>query len=164
MEFYKVHVAKDYLVFCAAHFITYDNGHACEALHGHNYRVRVTLEGQIGYDALVVDFVVLKRIMKRLTDTLDHKLILPLRNPDIHISEDGESLLVASKKKRYCFPQQDVVLLDITNTTAESLAKYLAQQLKAELAGLVAANLTAIEMEVEETFGQSGVYRETFSP
>jgi 6-pyruvoyltetrahydropterin/6-carboxytetrahydropterin synthase len=37
-EHYHVRVTKDYLVFSAAHFITY-NGNICERLHGHNYRV-----------------------------------------------------------------------------------------------------------------------------
>jgi 6-pyruvoyltetrahydropterin/6-carboxytetrahydropterin synthase len=39
-ERYTVRVSKDYLVFCAGHFITYDGDH-CERLHGHNYRVAV---------------------------------------------------------------------------------------------------------------------------
>ena len=41
---FRVSVTKDYLVFASAHFITFA-GHRCEGLHGHNYRVRVTLEG-----------------------------------------------------------------------------------------------------------------------
>ena len=43
MSTFKVHVSKDYLIFCAAHFVTYDG--VCEPLHGHNYRASVTLEG-----------------------------------------------------------------------------------------------------------------------
>ena len=41
---YRVTVAKDYLVFASAHFITFA-GHRCETLHGHNYRVAVTIGG-----------------------------------------------------------------------------------------------------------------------
>ncbi len=36
-ERYKVHVSKDYLVFCSGHFISFE-GSKCERLHGHNYR------------------------------------------------------------------------------------------------------------------------------
>ena len=38
MPNYAVRITKDYLVFSAGHFITY-NGDVCERLHGHNYRV-----------------------------------------------------------------------------------------------------------------------------
>ena len=36
---FRVSVSKDYLVFASAHFITFA-GHRCEGLHGHNYRVQ----------------------------------------------------------------------------------------------------------------------------
>src|SRR5690606_22965107 len=45
MAAYNVVVEKDYLVFASGHFITY--GGLCEALHGHNYRARVELEGEL---------------------------------------------------------------------------------------------------------------------
>jgi 6-pyruvoyltetrahydropterin/6-carboxytetrahydropterin synthase len=43
---FSVSVAKDYLVFSSAHFITFA-GHRCEGLHGHNYRARATVEGAL---------------------------------------------------------------------------------------------------------------------
>ena len=39
------------------------------------------------------------------------------------------------------------------------LAQLLTERLHAELQAMGAGNLTAIEMEVEENFGQSAVYR-----
>ena len=42
---FRVSVTKDYLVFASAHFITFA-GHRCEGLHGHNYRVGVTIEAR----------------------------------------------------------------------------------------------------------------------
>ena len=75
---YRVSVTKDYLVFSSAHFITFA-GHRCEGLHGHNYRVRVTIEGALNEEAwFVFDFVELKGIMKRLCDEIDHLVLLPL--------------------------------------------------------------------------------------
>ncbi len=63
---FRVRVTKDYLVFASAHFITFA-GHRCEALHGHNYRVGVVLEGALDAESwYVFDFVTLKRIMRRL--------------------------------------------------------------------------------------------------
>src|SRR5437773_72605 len=57
---FSVTVTKDYLVFASAHFITFA-GHRCEGLHGHNYRVRVTIHGKLDEESwFVFDFVTLK--------------------------------------------------------------------------------------------------------
>ena len=157
---FRVSVTKDYLVFASAHFITFA-GHRCEGLHGHNYRVRVTVEGALDEESwFVFDFTILKKVMRRLCDEIDHKVLLPLENPKIQLSEDGDSLKVAYEgKPRYVFPKADCSLLPIPNTTVEMLAELLTNRLKAELETIGARGLTAIEMEVEENFGQSAVYR-----
>lgn len=159
MAAYKVVVEKDYLVFAAGHFITY--GDLCESLHGHNYRVRTELEGGLDASSYVFDFTVLKRIMRRLVDEIDHKMLLPLQNPALELREESDSISVAYRDRRYLFPRSDVVLLPIPNTTAEMLARYLADRLKEELAAHGADNLTGLAVEVEESFGQSAWYRET---
>src|SRR5438132_2059680 len=158
---FRVSVTKDYLVFASAHFITFA-GHRCEDLHGHNYRVRVTVEGALDEESwFVFDFVVLKKIMKRLCDEIDHKVLLPLENPKVQVAEAGESVTVAYEgKPRYVFPRHDCVLLPIPNTTVEMLAELLTTRLRAELEKMGARGLTAVEMEIEENFGQSAVYRE----
>jgi 6-pyruvoyltetrahydropterin/6-carboxytetrahydropterin synthase len=158
---YSVSVAKDYLVFASAHFITFA-GHRCEGLHGHNYRARVTLEGALLEETwFVFDFVTLKHMMRRLCDEIDHKVLLPLENPKIQLAEDGDAVTVAYEgKPRYRFPKSDCAMLPVPNTTAEMLAALLAARLRAELEAMGAPGLTAIELEVEESFGQSAVYRE----
>jgi 6-pyruvoyltetrahydropterin/6-carboxytetrahydropterin synthase len=157
---FSVSVTKDYLVFASAHFITFA-GHRCEGLHGHNYRASATLEGEIDAESwLVFDFVTLKQIMRRLCDEIDHKVLLPLENPRLQVVEDGESVTVAYEgKPRYLFPRIDCALLPVPNTTVEMLAELLASRLRAQLESAGARGLTAIEMEVEENFGQSAVYR-----
>jgi 6-pyruvoyltetrahydropterin/6-carboxytetrahydropterin synthase len=162
---FRVSVAKDYLVFASAHFITFA-GHRCEGLHGHNYRVRVTVEGALDEDAwFVFDFVVLKRLMKELCDEIDHKVLLPLENPKIQVTEEGDAVMVAYEGKlRYRFPRVDCSLLPVPNTTVEMLAELLAGRCLAQLEKIGAKGLTAIEMEVEENFGQSAVYRQTLAP
>jgi len=157
---FRVSVTKDYLVFASAHFITFA-GHRCEGLHGHNYRVRVTVEGALDEESwFVFDFVVLKKIMRRLCDEIDHKVLLPLENPKIQLSEDGDALRVAYEgKPRYVFPKVDCALLPVPNTTVEMLAELLTKRLRSELDAIGARGLTAIEMEVEEDFGQSAFYR-----
>jgi 6-pyruvoyltetrahydropterin/6-carboxytetrahydropterin synthase len=157
---YRVSVTKDYLVFASAHFITFA-GHRCEGLHGHNYRARVTVEGALNEESwFVFDFVELKRIMKRLCDEIDHLVLLPTKSDRVGVKEDGETVSVSvDGKPRYVFPRKDCALLPIPNTTVEMLAQMLTERLHAELSAQGAKGLTAIEMEVEENFGQSAVYR-----
>ena len=157
---FRVSVEKDYLVFASAHFITFE-GHRCEGLHGHNYRARVTLEGALNEDAwFVFDFVELKRLMRRLCDQIDHVVLLPLESARVRVTEEGETVSVAvDGTPRYVFPRRDCALLPLPNTTVEMLAKLLTDRLQVELDAVGARGLTAIEMEVEENFGQSAVYR-----
>jgi 6-pyruvoyltetrahydropterin/6-carboxytetrahydropterin synthase len=110
----------------------------------------------------VFDFVELKRIMKKLCDEIDHLVLLPMRSDRVQVLEDGETVSVSvDGKPRYVFPRRDCALLPIPNTTVEMLAQMLTERLQAELASLGARGLTAIEMEIEENFGQSAVYRLT---
>jgi 6-pyruvoyltetrahydropterin/6-carboxytetrahydropterin synthase len=157
---FRVTVTKEDLVFAAAHFITLP-GHRCEALHGHNYRAGIAVEGGLEPDAwYVLDFVALKRLMKRLTDELDHRVLLPSANPKLAVKSRGESVEVAfDGESRYVFPARDCVLLPIPNTTVEMLAEHLANRVVAELTQAGARALHAIEIEVEENFGQSATYR-----
>jgi 6-pyruvoyltetrahydropterin/6-carboxytetrahydropterin synthase len=161
---FRVSVTKDYLVFASAHFITFA-GHRCEGLHGHNYRARVTVDGALDEEAwFVFDFVILKRIMRGLCDEIDHKVLLPLENPKIQVVEEGESVKVAYEgKPRYVFPRSDCALLPVPNTTVEMLAELLTTRLRAALeqqgVKTGSTGITAIEMEVEENFGQSAVFR-----
>jgi len=160
MREYKIVVEKDYLVFCCGHFITYSE--TCEALHGHNYRARVELEGGLDENWEVWDFVSLKKLMRRLVDEMDHRMLLPLQNPALTLSEEGDGIQVLYKDRRYLFPKRDVVLLPIPNTTAEMLATYLLGRVKDELKKLGGGRLSALAVEVEESFGQSGWCRQRF--
>jgi 6-pyruvoyltetrahydropterin/6-carboxytetrahydropterin synthase len=164
MESYKVTVTKDYLVFASAHFITFA-GHRCEGLHGHNYRATVAVESALDPDAwFVFDFVVLKKIMKQLCDEIDHVVLLPTESQRVKAMVDGETVQVTvDGKPRYVFPKKDCALLPIPNTTVEMLAKLLTERLKAEIDRVGGTRVSAIEMEVEENFGQSAVYRITYA-
>ncbi len=62
---------------------TFAAGHAlrnyrgkCENVHGHNYRVQVTLRGEkLDPVGMLVDFTELKRILRAISDKLDHVFI-----------------------------------------------------------------------------------------
>ena len=160
MGSFRVSVSKDYLGFAAAHFLTF-RGHACESLHGHNYRVAVTIEGPIDPECcFVVDFAVLKGILRRQVDQLDHRVLLPTNNPKLAYRQRDEFTLVDYLGgPRYQFPTTDCVMVPVTNTTAEMLAQWLGGLVRRELAaaGVV---IDALEIEVEESAGQSATFGE----
>lgn len=160
---FEVFVSKDYLTFCSGHFITYD-GSLCETLHGHNYRTSIRLGGDVDVNHYVFNFVTIKRIMKQVCDELDHRMLLPTENPLVQLETEGANVVARYKQRHYSFPREDVVLLPIPNTTAEMLARYLCDRARQRLAEHGASKLQLIEIEVEESPGQSAVYRERFQP
>src|SRR5205085_10732424 len=123
---------------------------------GHNYRTRVVVEGGLNREAhYVVDFAELKHLMKRLTDEIDHKVLLPLQNPKVEVREEGDTVSVAVMgRPRYVFPRDDCALLPVPNTTVEMRAQYLAGGVRPALAGSGDLELTALRVEVEEPSGQ----------
>jgi 6-pyruvoyltetrahydropterin/6-carboxytetrahydropterin synthase len=158
MSQYRVRIEKDYTVFCSGHFITYD-GHECEPLHGHNYRAAVSLEGTLDENAYVLDFTKLKRALRAVVDRLDHRMLLPTKSALIRVTPSDIEVVASYRDKRYVFPLSDVVLLPISNTTAEMLAWWIAQELRKSL-GPLPAGATALEVEVDESTGQRAFYRE----
>ena len=159
---FRVQVSKDYLVFASAHFITF-RGHQCETLHGHNYRVGVAVEGTVDAEAFfVLDFSILKQLVRRFVDEIDHKVLLPTQNPKLSFHEDGDRLRVDYfGRPTYIFPTRDCALLPIQNSTAEMLAQYLGTQVRDALVQDGYTHLSLLELEVEENYGQSATYRET---
>ncbi|MBU1017697.1 6-carboxytetrahydropterin synthase QueD [Patescibacteria group bacterium] len=67
-------IAKEF-TFDSAHFLKDYHG-KCERMHGHTYRMRVTVEGPIQANGLVMDYVEIKRIVnEKVIDKLDHNNI-----------------------------------------------------------------------------------------
>ena len=161
MNEYRITVEKDCLVFAAGHFITYGGG-KCETLHGHNYRTAVAVAGEMDENALVFDFVLLKRLMEEIIEPLDHRMLLPTGNPLLEIETADGAVRVRHGDRRYEFPVSDVVFLPIPNTTAEMIASWILDRLVERLEARGAAGLRDIEIEVEESFGQSACCRRRF--
>ena len=156
-ERFKVRVTKDHLVFCSGHFISYE-GDKCERLHGHNYRTAVEIEGELDENRYVFDFIALKHRTKAITDELDHRVMLPTRNPLIRVEEGPRGVHVRYRDREWLFPRDDCVLLPIENTTAELLARYLGQRLRADLKAQYGFTPAVIRVEVEENVGQSATW------
>ena len=90
---------------------TFAAGHAlrdyhgkCENVHGHNYRVQVTVVGgELNAAGLLVDFVDLRRILNGVIDRLDHQFL------------------------------NDVPPFDKLNPSAENIAKFFYDEMSAGL-------------------------------
>lgn len=162
---FRVEVTKDYLVFASAHFITF-KGHQCESLHGHNYRLGLAVEGSVDPETLfVLDFSVLKQIARQLVDEIDHRVLLPTQNPKLGFRDEAGGRLAVDYfgEPTYIFPKRDCALLPIPNSTAEMLAQYFCTRVREELQRSGYTHLTLLELEVEESFGQSAIYREVLT-
>ena len=151
---FKVHVTKDYLVFCSGHFITYDGDH-CERIHGHNYRVAVEVEDDLDQNHYVIDFIALKDMTRGITAELDHRMLLPSRSRQIVLHEDGPNLRVTYRDRYWSFPRNECVLVPVANTTAELLADFIAGRLRQALSDRGFKLPRILRVEVEESFGQS---------
>lgn len=156
-ERFKIWVSKDHLAFCAGHFISYE-GDKCERLHGHNYRTSVEVEGPLDENHYVFDFIALKRLTKVITDELDHRMMLPTRNAHIRVVREGKLIDVRYRDRQWRFPEEDCVLLPIENTTAELLARYIAERLRGSLQAERRFVPDVLRVEIEEGPGQSATY------
>jgi 6-pyruvoyltetrahydropterin/6-carboxytetrahydropterin synthase len=106
--------------FAAAHRLTMV-GAKCENLHGHNWKIEVYVQGQsTDKGGVLVDFGVIKRHVRELMETLDHKFLNELE----YFSED-------------------------TPPSSENIARYLADRLAArmDLPGIRVSRVTAWESD-----------------
>ena len=153
---YHVRIEKDYLVFSAGHFITFD-GDVCERLHGHNYRVAAEVHGPLDENHYVVDFIALRDTLKAIVDELDHHMLLPTGHPLIRVAAGETSVEVTFEDRRWVFPRGDCILLPVANTTTELLARYIGHRLLDDLAARTEVRPALVRIEVDECFGQSAV-------
>ena len=108
---------------------TFAAGHAlrnyrgkCENVHGHNYRVLVTLEGQeLDSIGLLVDFVEVKKLINQVVDRLDHQFI------------------------------NDLTPFDEINPSAENMAKYFYDEIARGLAGEAAVRVSQVKIWETDT-------------
>jgi 6-pyruvoyltetrahydropterin/6-carboxytetrahydropterin synthase len=155
-ETYHVRLTKDYLVFSAAHFITF-NGDICERLHGHNYRVAAEVHGPLDENHYVVDFIALRDTLREIVAELDHHMLLPTTHPTIKVSAGEREVEVTFEDRRWVFPRCDCILLPVPNTTAELLARYIGNRLLGDLAAATGFRPRRLRIEVDECEGQAGV-------
>lgn len=77
--------------FSSGHYLRNYRG-KCENPHGHNYRVFVTLVGkELDQAGLLLDFKLLKQVMRPVVDRLDHQMINDLE-PFTTVNPSAENL------------------------------------------------------------------------
>ncbi len=121
---FRVTVEED---FSAGHALRGYRG-KCENLHGHNYKVQITVEGaQLDSIGLLCDFLHLKQIIRGIVQGLDHQFL------------------------------NDLPAFSHVNPSAENLAKHFYEEASKQVAALPAsARITGIT--VWETDATSATY------
>ena len=137
------------LTFSAAHVMI---GHKrCGRLHGHDYAISVRLDGEPGSDGVIMDFGTLKNLVREIAKELDHKFLVAKRHKNVTI-ESGK-VTMRSGGSVYQAPLRDCAVLDIEQTSAEELTRWVGKKLKPMLRDF--DNLTHLQVKVEEGMGQS---------
>ena len=154
MERHTVRISSEALVFNASHFITLD-ADTCEPLHGHNYRARAEVHGPLNEDGYVIDFVALRDTLLAIVGELDHRVLLPTDHRLIRVEAGPREVEVTFAQRRWVFPRSDCLLLPISNTTTELLARHIAQRLFDALPSVGAARPASVRIDLEEGGGFS---------
>ncbi len=153
---YSVRLYREDLNFSAGHISTY--GNLMEGQHGHNYQLSVEFRGPLNEDSLVIDFRVVKTILKMIKDTLNHRILVPLRNPHLTIQSGEKSTRIQFGDERLELLTRDVVLLDVANVTSELLARHIFESIQLHLGDGDVERLEALSVEVIESPGQLARY------
>ncbi|MCS6969775.1 MAG: 6-carboxytetrahydropterin synthase [Planctomycetota bacterium] len=159
MPRWSIALEKEYLKFSCAHFLIFPDGRK-ERLHGHNYRVRCEIAGELDEHGLVIDFIEVKPVVKQLCDELDEHWLLPGLHPALRVvpRDDGHTE-VHYGSARYLAPSDEILVLPIANTSAELLAAWFGRTLLARLrARFGALRVQRLRVRIAETDGQDGIY------
>lgn len=130
-----------------------------EPLHGHNYRVQIKGNALELDNDMVFDFLDIKPIVREICNSLDHKLLIPRDNDKIRIEEREKNFqFITMDESVFSIPKSDVLILPIENTSAERIACYLAYQIRDAVKAKFNFEFKELEVEVEETPGQSAIF------
>lgn len=161
MNVTSLSLSKQDFKFSSAHFLIFNDSQA-EKLHGHNYRVRVKMSAPAideasgeASEGFLVDFGVVKKMIRKRLELWDEHLLLPTENPHLKIGRSGSNYEVKYSNREYSFPAGEVILLPIPNTSVEHLSRLLAEEWFPQVEGY---GVLSLSVSIEETLGQSGSY------
>jgi len=108
---------------------------------------------------MLFDFLDIKPLMKKICDSLDHKFLLPSENLDLKWKEhNGQITMSCPDGDKFSFPSKDVLILPLTNISAERMAQYIAHTATSKLKEEFQFSFHRLTIEVEETPGQSAIF------
>ena len=114
--------------FASAHALRNYKGR-CENVHGHNWKVRVVIEGEkLDQTGMLVDFLDVKSLLGEILDRHDHQFL------------------------------SEIPPFDLINPSAENIAEYIYQQMTGKLAE-TPVPVRIREVKIWETEIQSATYR-----
>lgn len=150
---YSVILESDRLSFSAMHLITFpiENSQkegenrktilVAEPLHGHDFRATMTITGPLNEHRMVVDFIAATNLLWQILLPLHSKVIFPQRHPffQYQIGKTGENTLTTlalpnQPVRKWSFPAEDIFWLGDTNATTESIAGYILESFRNNLA------------------------------
>jgi 6-pyruvoyltetrahydropterin/6-carboxytetrahydropterin synthase len=143
--------------FSACHFIP-EHG-KCSRLHGHVYSIHARVHGEKNEKGMIFDFIALKDAMREIAEELDHRVLIPGECKDMEI-DIGEDVQVRMGDKKYVFPCDDVVVMDIKLASAEEMADFILKRLLALIK--LPDNVKVLEIGVDEGKGQGAWVRKDF--
>jgi len=139
MSRFSVIIDHDTLRFSALHWVKYspidvDQDHAggifvrrenstiVEPLHGHTFRAKLEITGELDEFGCVVDFVLVEQIMVKILRQYEHKILIPANDPDLILRENGPKVKIGVLNCEWEFQAKDVKLLPVNNASTESIA------------------------------------------
>ena len=145
--------------FSSAHIIPeYEK---CGRLHGHTYAVHVKIFGKPDKNGIILDFSLVKEVLRNLISELDHKILIPEKNNVVKIDMEKNSVKVSIIGKNYVFPLNDCVFLPINSTSAENLADYILNRMLDKIP--FPKHVDRIEIGVDEGYGQGARISKVFN-
>ncbi len=107
--------------FDSSHFLALPYDSKCLRIHGHTYNVDVEIWGELNENGMIFDFNHLSNLVKML----DHRILVSER----WVAKQGDGRVVVEKNgKRLELPENEVVILDKPNVTAEYIAEWFAER------------------------------------
>ena len=116
---YYTRVGVEKIYFDAAHY-TKGISSKCMNLHGHTFRVDVVVYGEIDSETgMVIDFGILKKIVREIVEEYDHTIIVPRKDLD-YITIKGP-FNVSIKTIDYPEATTEYIAMDIAKKLYEKL-------------------------------------------
>jgi len=124
----------------------------CGRLHGHTYAINVKVSGKKNKEGIIIDFSLLKNILRKIANKLDHHVLIPEKSKVAKIKKKNDSVEIKALKKKFILPIEDCIFLPIESTSAENLAEYVLGEMLKKIK--LPNTIYSIEIGVDEGYGQ----------